>query len=105
MIHKSLAAAKRYAGAAEASDWMTGYYQAANRLAFLYYLRARRSIPTWLFFIYFIGDSFEVDGVPQQCPTNEAEWKPAIAAMHEALGLPACHPMTHFAREVFLPVA
>jgi hypothetical protein len=102
-ISRSLAAARSYVGASEATDWMTGYYQAANRLAFLYYLRARRSIPTWLFFVYFTGDEFEVEGVAQSCPKSEEEWKPALQEMHTALGLSRCHPLTHFARDVFLP--
>jgi hypothetical protein len=103
-IARSLASAKNYVGASEAADWMTGFYQAANRLTFLYYLRARRTIPTWLFFVYFVGDDFEVEGIAQKCPQNEQEWERAITEMHHALGLKACHPLTHFARDVFLPV-
>lgn len=104
-IARSLAASKTYVGAPEPADWMSGYYQAANRIAFLYYLRARRSIPTWLFFVYFVGDDFEVEGVAQRCPKTEDEWEPAIREMYDALGLPQCHPLTHFARDVFLPAA
>ena len=81
---------------------MTGYYQAANRFAFLYYLRARRNIPTWLFFVYFVGDEFEVEGVPQQCPAHEDDWKPAIDEMHVLLGMKDCHPFSCFSRDVFL---
>ena len=83
---------------------MTGYYQAANRLAFLYYLRARRSVPTWLFFTYFVGDEFEVEGVAQPCPASKEEWRPALdgAFPRAGLGLPDCHPLTHFAKDVFL---
>src|SRR5205823_4236515 len=58
LISESLSAAKAYIGASNDADWMAGYYQAANRFAFLYYLRARRNIPTWLFFVYFLGDAF-----------------------------------------------
>ena len=102
-IWRSLAAAKKYLGTVDHPDWMSGYYQAANRLAFLYYLRARRNIPTWLFFVYFVGDEFEVDGVPQDCPGSKEGWQPALNAMHAALGLPECHPLTHFTKDVFLP--
>lgn len=102
-IRRSLERAKSYLGVPETVDWMSGYYQAANRLAFLYYLRARRQIPTWLFFVHFLGDEFEVDGVPQRCPKSEDEWKPTLSEMHTRLGLPECHPFTHFARDVFLP--
>jgi hypothetical protein len=102
-ILRSLNAAKSYLGVPKRADWLTGYYQAANRLAFLYYLRARRSIPTWLFFVYFLGDKFEVEGVARSCLKSKEEWKPVLQEMHAALMLPQCHPFTHFARDVFLP--
>jgi hypothetical protein len=65
-IDRAFSPAKRYVGAPQ-TYWTSPYYQAANRLAFLDYLRARRNIPAWLAFVYFIGDAFEVDGVAQPC--------------------------------------
>jgi hypothetical protein len=101
-IEQAFDDAKRYLGVPSTVDWKQPHYQAANRLTFLYYLRARRNIPAWLYFIYFTGDAFEVEGVPQPCPANESGWAETIEGMHRALGLPQCHPLTHFAHEVFL---
>jgi hypothetical protein len=102
-IDRALDEAKTYIGAPSTADWKSPYYQAANRFAFLYYLRARRNIPAWLFFVYFIGDAFEVEGVAQPCPSDEKGWTSVIDKMHQHLGLPACHPLTHFSHDVFLP--
>lgn len=102
-IENSLREAKEYIGVPTDADWTKPYYQAANRLAFLYYLRARRSIPAWLFNVYFVGDSFEVDGAPQPCPPVEQGWTKTVRAMHAHLGLPGCHPLVHFTHDLFLP--
>jgi hypothetical protein len=102
-ILRALSATQSYLGVDGDVDWTTPYYQAANRLAFLYYLRARRNIPTWLFNVYFTGDDFEVDGVPQSCPADADDWTPALDKMHSTLQLPHCHALTHFAHDVFLP--
>jgi hypothetical protein len=103
VIRASLAATQRYIGTDESVDWTVGHYQAANRLAFLYYLRARRNIPAWLFFVYFTGDEFEVNDVPQACPPDEAGWRPTVDRMHADLGLLKCHPLSSFVTDVFLP--
>jgi hypothetical protein len=102
-ITKSLQATKRYLGVEEDRNWLDGYYQAANRLAFLYFLRARLGVPTWLVSVYFVGDEFEVGGVRQDCPKDEAGWHQAITEMHERLGLPPTDPLSHFRFDLFLP--
>jgi hypothetical protein len=102
-IVEALATAQQYVGVPRGVDWTAPYYQYANRLAFLYYLRARRNIPTWLCFIYFTGDDFEVGGVMQPCPAEKADWKPLLDDVQRTLALPNCHPLSHFTVELFLP--
>jgi hypothetical protein len=64
------------------SDWLTPYYQMANRLAVLTYLR-RHGINAHLLNIYFMGDRNPAG----TCPTCEAEWATELAAMCEHLGI------------------
>ena len=57
-IDDALVETKAYLGVPPDGSWTGAYYQVANRLAYLYYLRVRREIPAWLCSIYFVGDSF-----------------------------------------------
>ena len=76
--------AKQLLGADQRADWLTGYYQYANRLAHLGFLR-KHKVQAWLIFLYFTGDA-EMAG-----PASPAEWDLAIRAAHQALGL-SNHP-------------
>jgi hypothetical protein len=62
------------------SDWLKGYYQYANRLAHLCFLR-KHDVKAWLVFLYITGDT-EMGG-----PRSEAEWAPHICAVHKHLGI------------------
>lgn len=79
-IEKACAAAKQVVRAEPGSDWLAGYYQYANRLAHLGFLR-EHGVEAWLVFLYFTEDS-EMSG-----PASEAEWRPFIDAAHRHLGL------------------
>src|ERR1043166_10235182 len=52
LIPQSISQAKTAYGANPDADWLTGYYQYANRLAHLHFLRRNR-IRAWLGLIYF----------------------------------------------------
>lgn len=83
--------------------WADGYYQYANRLAWLYYLRAKRGLDAWLLFVYFTGDYFESDPPQQRTfPGTAEEWKPPLANMKRKLGLSEPHALTPWLREAFL---
>ncbi|NIR64498.1 MAG: hypothetical protein GWN76_10865 [candidate division Zixibacteria bacterium] len=64
-------------------NWTSGYYQYANRLAHLYFLRNLNDIPAWLVFLYFVNDH-EMSG-----PESKDKWKNAIAEVHDHLGVKA----------------
>ena len=68
-------------GAAPDADWLIGYYQYANRLAHLHFLR-RAGVNAWLVFLYFINDA-EMRG-----PNSEEAWNDHLELVHRQLGLP-----------------
>jgi hypothetical protein len=57
-------------------------YQAANRLAHLYWLRERMSVEAWLVNLLFVDD-------PTHRSTSLAAWEASLPAIEEDLGLPA----------------
>lgn len=93
-ILKSCNESKGTLGADQAADWLTNYYQYANRLAHLEFLR-RHGVDAWLVFLYFIGDD-DMAG-----PKSESEWQPSITLALQHLGL-SNHPSR--VATVFQPV-
>lgn len=81
-------------GAASKANWLEGYYQYANRLGHLYFLRSR-GINAWLVFLYFTQDT-EMSG-----PNSESEWHPHLLNLHDHLGLPEAVPGV---ASIFVPV-
>jgi hypothetical protein len=100
-IVSSLDATKRYVEAPQSADWLRGYYQFANRLAFLYYLRARRNVPAWLALVNFVGDGF--DGSRSVFPSKRADWDDTNSAITGHLGLPDCHALRPYLVNVYPP--
>jgi hypothetical protein len=82
-INRSLEAARRYYAPRARAGWSGHFYQYANRLAHLYFLRKLNGIPARLVFLYFVNAD-DVKG-----PTSEAEWRGAVRLIHAVLGLPA----------------
>lgn len=79
-INSALEDAKRHFGASVTADWATGFYQYANRLAHLYFLR-QRGVDAHVVFVYFTNDR-EMKG-----PLSQAEWRPVLDHCYRALGL------------------
>jgi hypothetical protein len=80
-IENSLWEVQKYLNISNSTDWTGTFYQYANRIAHLYYLREINEINANLLFIYFINDK-TVDG-----PENKSEWLGAIQTMECYLGL------------------
>jgi hypothetical protein len=80
LINKAFSMAKVALGVPETADWLSGFYQYANRLAHLYFLR-KHGVQASLVLVYFTGDQ-EVDG-----PLGPAEWKRYLKEVHRHLGL------------------
>ena len=80
-IEAALYATKAAFGAEPGADWLTGYYQYANRLAHLYFLR-RAGVNAWFVFLYFTNDA-EMQG-----PDSKEVWNGHLKEVHTCLGLP-----------------
>ena len=90
----------RNLGACPDSDWFHKYYQAANRMATLYFLQ-REDVPAHLIFLDFLGD--RVRG--KQCPQTPNGWKPAISNQWAHLGLTDNHLLADRVHSLFLPIS
>jgi hypothetical protein len=102
-IRRALDETKGHLGVPEEVEWTGRYYQLANRLAFLYYLRVRRSLPAWLLSIYFLGDRFESGGREIVGPTDPEGWREPMKVAEEYLSLPSDHPLSEYASRLYLP--
>jgi hypothetical protein len=79
LIDASLTHTKQRLSAPVKSDWTRQYYQYANRLAHLTFLR-EHGVNAWLVFVYFYGDS------DMRGPASVAEWANRLGAVHTYLG-------------------
>ena len=98
-IRRALGRVKRDLGVHHWFNWTGTYYQYANRLATLWFLRTH-GVDARLLFIYFVGDRFP-DSTP--CPASEKEWSELIEARRLTLGLPVNHALSPYEDHVFLP--
>lgn len=89
---------KQSLGVNPEADWTGDFYQYANRLAHLYFLYSVCRVPTWMVFLYFVGD------VEQNGPLTTAEWADALDHLKKTLGLPDRHPLDERIVSVFAPV-
>lgn len=77
-------------------DWaMSPFFQYANRLAFLQFLREDNGIPAHLVFIYFTNDQ-DIGG-----PATREEWQGALRLMEANLGL-GDHRLSPFVHKLFV---
>lgn len=78
------------------ADWAASpFFQYANRLAFLQFLREDNGIPAHLVFIYFTNDP-DMKG-----PDTREEWQGAIRLMNASLGLGE-HRLSPFVHKIFV---
>jgi hypothetical protein len=82
-ISKSLDSTKRWLKCRRPLiDWQFCFYQYANRLAHLYFLRSKCRKEAFLLFIYFVNDSTHIS-------TSREAWNGALELQMKLLGLPA----------------
>ena len=80
LIRTSLAQTVAALGATPKSNWIDTFYQYANRLAHLHFLRSA-NVPAWLVLVNFIGDD-EMGG-----PRTAREWEAAYRIVNHVLGI------------------
>jgi hypothetical protein len=78
-------------------DWTGTFYQYANRVAHLHFLRDQNRIPAHLVNVYFVNAT-DVGG-----PSDVAEWKGALTVVKSYLGL-GRHRMSKYMHDVFVDV-
>lgn len=94
LIRASLARTAEQIGARPTFEWSSTFYQYANRIAHLWFLR-QHGIDAWLVMLYFVGDN-DMGG-----PKTSAEWLAAIRVIELALGLRK-HALLNFKLNVFV---
>lgn len=86
-IRAALAQVRAALGAEGGADWTISFYQLANRLAHLHFLRLR-GVDAVLLLVGFIGDR-DMGG-----PETAAEWHSAYQVASYAMGLPRRHALS-----------
>jgi len=100
MIGAAFTATKKAMDVDPLRDWCKPYYQYANRLAALHFLRSQ-GILARMVFIYFVGDCLPGRNSPQT--TNE--WSHALKAVDDHLGLTGQSELEKSVHRVFIPVS
>lgn len=73
MIRSAFEVTKQHMGVDQSKNWLSPFYQYANRLAALDFL-LQHDVPARLVFIYFLGDKYH----GKTCPATAGEWMPAL---------------------------
>jgi hypothetical protein len=100
LIRGTLDRTKAALGAAEACDWMHGYYQYCNRLAALHAMN-HADTPARLLLLYLCGD---IDRIGTRCPRSEGDWMSELAKQERHVGLSDVHPLADRVHRLFLNV-
>jgi hypothetical protein len=98
-IEDALRVTRDFLAPGSRTDWSTTFYQYANRLAYLYFLRHTNQVNSHLVFLNFVGAK-DVNG-----PTSAEAWDAAYLILHAALGMPERHPLSAFVHHVTIDVA
>ena len=80
-IQESLARVKSFVNSKSPVDWSTSFYQYANRLAHLYWMRELNGHDAYLVNLFFVNDR-EMNG-----PQSASEWQAAIQLQEVFLGV------------------
>lgn len=91
-IDAALAQTKKWLGIEKEVDWKIGFYQFANRLAHLYFLREIAGLPAWLVNLCFVDDP--------HCRTSVQQWEFGLTEARRKLVLPESVP---WVGDVLLP--
>jgi len=98
-IEAALAETVGAVGATPRAPWINVFYQLANRIAHLNFLRANGA-KAWLVLVNFVGDD-EMDSAPR----SEAEWVAAYRVVHHVMGLGARHSLARYVIHLYPEIA
>lgn len=97
-ILDSFSEVKEYLNINNTIDWSGTFYQYANRIAHLYFLRVLNGIDAYLVNIYFVNDE-SVDG-----PKSIDEWKGALTILKHYLGIPKRNKLEKYMLDIFIDI-
>ena len=81
-------------------EWSDNFYQYANRLAHLYWLRELNGLPAYMVFVYFVGDT-EMNG-----PQTRQEWEGAIKLLETFMAIrQSRNKLAPYVIDLFVPVS
>lgn len=86
--------AGRLGARAERAAWSRHFYQLANRVAHLDFLRSR-GVPAWLVLVNFLGDE-DMGG-----PATAEAWEAAYSVALHVMGLGRSHPLSRYMLHVY----
>jgi hypothetical protein len=83
-------------------NWLSPYYQTANRLASLHFLMRECAppIPACLLFVYFYGDQRP----DSECPQQEADWYQVIENIENRLGIDQSSELYKRVHHTYMPI-
>jgi hypothetical protein len=97
-IEAALADTAAYLGAKPRAPWSQLFYQLANRLAHLHFLR-KNECKAWLVLVNFVGDD------KMKGPASAAEWEVAYQVAWHVLGVGKRHPLSKYIIHIYPDVA
>lgn len=95
-IKSSLHRTQAFLGNNSQIPWEKGFYQYANRIAHLYFMREIVGVDAFLIFVHFLNDKNHI-------PTSQVEWDGALALQLKLMGL-SRHILQRFILEVFIDI-
>lgn len=93
-IEQSLLETKKFLNCRSGLNWEFGFYQYANRIAHLYFLRRICRVNAYLVFIYFLNDYTHLS-------TSREEWNGVIKLQKQLMGLKR-HKLQRYVADVFI---
>ena len=97
-IQKALRETRAFIAPRSDADWSSTFYQYANRLAYLYFLREKNGVDTHLVFVGFTGDH-DMKG-----PSSPEAWEAAYTVIEGALGIQE-HRLRRYVHHVTMDVS
>ena len=96
LIRKSLSETQIFLNCSIPLNWETGFYQYANRMAHLYFLRHSCKVDAYLLFVYFLNDTSHI-------PTAKEQWLCALELQKRLMGLTK-HHLKKYVLEIYIDV-
>lgn len=95
-IRRGLQETREYLNCNNARNWEQGFYQYANRIAHLYFLRYSCNVDAYLVFLYFLNDYTHI-------PTSRLEWGGALKLQKQLMSLKT-HKLQRYITSVYIDV-